>query len=541
MINASSSKKVGASLADSLSDMLQRSTRGSLILLLGKIVSTLVAALGMILVARFLGATSYGLLTVAMIPVSIAALFRDLGVTSALIRYVAQYHSEGRTAEAKAMMRAGLILNAAVGASLSLVTFSLSGILAVQVFHQPGLARLIKIASAAILAESVLSTSRSIFVGFERMELHSLTMVIESALKSVSAPLLVFLGLGAFGAILGETAAVAVTALIGIAIVGTVLYRGGVHRGAAIGLLRACRILLDYGYPLFLSVLLSGALSRFYDFLMAVYVDASMIGNYKAALNFSVLITFLTMPIATVLFPLFSRLDMGEDRMLRIVFQNSVKYAALVTVPATMALMVLSGQLVRVIYGSSYQSAPLLLKLYIINFLFVGLGGLVVGSFLMGQGRTKINFLMQLINLCIGVPLGFVLIPRYGIIGLLLTMLIASKPNLFYALWWIRRNFGFTLNWVASAKIYLSAGLASSATFILLFFLKSGDWIELLLGGGLFLLIYSLLVPLTGALDDGDIRNLRDIMGGLGPLTSLFNLFMSFAARLTRRTGSEGL
>jgi len=530
---------VGTSLANNLSDMVQRSARGSLILLLGKIISTLVAALGAILVARFLGATSYGQVTVAMIPISIAALFGDVGVTSALIKYVAQYRSEEKLADAKVMMRAGLLLNSAVGVILSLTTFSLSGFLAVKVFHQPELTLLIEVASVTILAQSVLLTSRSIFIGFERMEFHSLTMIIRAALKTMMAPLLVFLGFGAFGAVLGNAAPFAVTGLVGIVIVGAVFFKEDTQSGSALSHLRACRMLLDYGYPLFLSVLLSGVLLRFYDFLMAVYVDASMVGNYQAALNFSVLIAFLTMPIATVLFPLFSKLDIRENYMLRLVFQSSVKYAALVTVPTTMALMVLSGKLVQVIYGNSYLFAPFFLRLYVINFLFVGLGRIVVGNLLKGQGKTKVIFLMQLIHLCIGLPLSLILIPRFGIFGLLLTTIIAPKPSLFFALWWIKRNFGFTLNWIASAKIFLSAGLASLATLLILASLDNGGLVALFLGGGFFLLIYSLLVPLMGVLDGSDINNLRNIMSGLGPLTSISNFFLVIVERLMRRSGPE--
>lgn len=474
-----------------------------------------------------------------MVPVSIAALFWDVGVTSALIKYIAQYRSEKKVAELKVIARAGLLLNSAVGAILSLTTFLLSDLLATNVFHQPELTILIKVASATLFAQSLLTTSQSIFVGFERMGFHSLTMIVHAILKSLLAPLFVFLGFSTFGAVLGNTATIVVTGILGITIVGVVFLKENAQSGCTLNLLQACKMLLNYGYPLFLSALLAGALSRFYSFLMGVYVGASMIGNYQAATNFTVLIAFLTMPISTVLFPLFSRLDLGENSMLRLVFQNSVKYAALITVPVTTALMVLSDQLVQIIYGNSYQFAPFFLKLCIINFLFVGLGNLSVGNLLKGQGKTKINFLAHLVNLCIGVPLGLVLIPRFGIVGLLLTSIITSKPGLVYALWWVKKNFGFTIDWLASAKIYLSAGIASLVTSRLLASLNTGDWVNVFLGGGLFFLVYFLLVPLIGVLEKRDINNLRNIMSELGPLTPLLNMFLTIVEKLMRKTSPQ--
>ena len=200
---------------------------------------------------------------------------------------------------------------------------------------------------------------------------------------------------------------------------------------------------------------------------------------------------------------------------------------ALITVPVTTALMVLSDQLVQIIYGNSYQFAPFFLKLSIIKFLFVGLGNLSVGNLLKGQGKTKINFLTNLVNLCIGVPLGLLLIPRFGIVGLLLTSIIASKPGLGYALWWVKKNFGFTINWLASAKIYLSAGIASLATSRLLASLNTGDRVDVFLGGGLFFLVYSLLVPLIRGLGETRHQQSKEHNERIGashtPLQRVFN------------------
>ena len=514
--------------------MVRRSARGSLILIFGQIISTVIAAVGSILVARFLGSTSYGEVTLAIIPVNIANLFRNIGVSAALVKYIAQFRSEKKTADIRILIRAGVLLNSVAGLLLFLVTFLLSGFLATNVFHQPELKILIEVASVTLLAHSLINTSHSTFVGFERMEFRSLTLVLLSILKSLIAPVLVLLGYGVFGAILGYTAPLVVTGIIGTTIVASFFIKHNDLDGGKLGYYQACKILLSYGYPLFLSSLFTGALTQMYNFLMALYVDVSMIGNYKAATNFYVLIAFLTVPIATVLFPLFSKIDEGENSVLSLVFENSVKYAALVTVPITACLMVLAYPVVRIIYGSSYQYAPLLLQLYIFNYLFVGIGGITVGNFLNGQGKTRITFLHNLMNLCIGVPLSIILIKSYGIVGILLTMIIAPKPGFLYALWWIKKNFGFTFNWLSSVKIYISAGIASFLTYYLLNTTNFGDWVDLLLGGGLFILTYSLLVPLTGALERVDIQNLRNIMSAWGPLAPLFNLFLDLFERLTR-------
>ena len=80
-------------MAGSLTEHLQQSVRGSLILLIGQVSSTLITAMAIIIVARILGSTSYGQVTIAMIPISLASMFTNLGVNSGLIKYTAQYRT----------------------------------------------------------------------------------------------------------------------------------------------------------------------------------------------------------------------------------------------------------------------------------------------------------------------------------------------------------------------------------------------------------------------------------------------------------------
>ncbi|MEM4727026.1 MAG: flippase [Candidatus Bathyarchaeia archaeon] len=509
-------------LGEELSNIIEGYARGSLILLIGQTASTAVNAAGVILLARFLGAEGYGLVVLATIPVSLIALLSDLGVSAAMTRFIAHYRSEGR-GEVWPIMKAGIIFNMSVGGILFISSFLLSSYIAEGVFHRPEVAGLIKVASTTLLSNSLLISCQSIFVGFDRMELHSLTSMVFSILKSTIAPILALSGYGVFGALVGNAASTAASGVISLSMVLKILR--GSPRVASPGARGTIRMLLGFGYPLFLSSLLTGGISHLYNLLLAMSVEASIIGNYQAALNFSVLINLLTMPITTVLFPLFSRFD-ADDAALIILFRASVKYSALLIVPATLGLILVSDQLVGIVYGGSFQLAPFFLRLYSLNFLFAGLGSVSIGSLLNGQGKTKVTFNTNLIYICIGMPMGLLLIPRMGVTGLLLTILFASKPGLFYALWWVRRNLGLTLDWAASAKIYLSSAIAYLIPLFILSNLDLSYWRGLFLGLITLPPVYSLLLTLTRALDEADIRALKIMVKAVGPLAPILRLLM---------------
>lgn len=482
-------------------------------------------AVGVILLARLLGAEGYGLVVLATIPVSLIALLSDLGVSAAMTRYIAHYRSEGRIDEIWPIMKAGIIFNISIGGILFISSLLLSSYIAEGVFHKPEVATLIKVASTTLLSNSLLVSCQSIFIGFDRMELHSLTSMIFSILKSAFAPILVLSGYGVFGALVGNAASTAASGVISLSMVLRIL-RGSPRMGSprARGTIR---VLLGFGYPLFLSSLLTGGISQLYNLLLAMSVEASIVGNYQAALNFSVLINLLTMPITTVLFPLFSRFD-ADDEVLITLFRASVKYSALLIVPATLGLILVSDQLVGIVYGGSFKSAPFFLRLYSLNFLFAGLGSVSIGSLLNGQGKTKIAFNINLIYICIGIPMGLLLIPRMGVTGLLLTILFASKPGHFYALWWVRRNLGLTLDWASSAKIYLSSVISYLIPLFILSILDLSFWSGLFFGLLTLLLLYSLIVTLIGALDEADIRVLKTMAEAVGPLAHVLRLLIIF-------------
>jgi len=293
--------------------------------------------------------------------------------------------------------------------------------------------------------------------------------------------------------------------------------------------------MIRYGLPLSISRILNGALTQFLNFMMAIYCTNLMIGNYQAAVGFVVLITFLTTPIATVLFPAFSKLNPEKEmKTLRTIFQSSVKYASLLTIPATTAIMVLSKPLLLILFGEEYTYAPLFLTLYAISYLYTALGNLSLENFLKGQGKTLITMKLTLITLAIGFPLSFLLIPRFGITGLIAITLVSGLPSLATGLWWAKKHSGVRVDWGSSAKILAASATAAVITHLTLYQLNSYDWIDLVVGGTTFLFTYLITTPLIRAVTIGDINNLRQMFSELGPFSHLFGILLNLIEKLVK-------
>ncbi len=525
--------------------MAKISAKGSFKLFIGVSISSILTAVSVVLVTNFLATQGdWGIIITALIYPTLLSLFKDWGIQSAMVKYLAQYKSENKTHNVRNVMVAGLLFELVMGVILTLITFLLADLLAARLatvdYPKAEIKILIEVASLTILADSFLKISQSTFVGLERMEFHSLTLILNAGLRCFLAPLLVFFGYSSLGALQGQVIAQLTAGIIGIIIFFTVFFRRS--RKGELGesnLKATLKTLLRFGLPLSVSVVVAGVLLQFYKDLLTQSLTGypTVMSNFDVAVNFTVIITFFTVPIATVLLPAFSKLKSGEEEnILRVVFRSSVKYGALLTIPVTLMIMVLSEPLVFAVYGMKYPDSPFLLTLWSIVFLYSGLGNLSLGNFLNGQGKTEITMRLAFLNLGLGMLLGWFLIPQFGVIGLIVAHSITGIPSLFVGLWWIRKHFGATIDWKSSAKIFLASGIAAVVTYLLLSQFNAGnriEWfIEAISGGITFLGVYLVAAPLIRAVDKNDVRSLREMLSGLGPFSYVFNIPLKIIEKL---------
>ena len=432
--------------------------RGGAVIFFSNILSTLIAAVGAIIVIRLLSPTEYGLYTIAGIPASMMLLFGDWGVNAALTKYIAQYRAEGKENNVASVLRAGLVFKIGVGVILTFLTFLLSDFLAGFVLRKPETSLLVKVSCLMVLGTQLYKTSWSTFLGFEKMKYNAFIQVLFAVLKALLAPLLVLLGFKALGAVVGLSLGQLAAGVVGVLIVFFILYRPlrGVSSEGAMGFLEAMRMMMRYGFPLAVIGIIGGFRSQLYSFLLVRYSSVSSIGNYGVASTFKVFVGFITFPVGNVLFPAFSKMSGSEAREeLEVAFRASVKYVSFLVLPASVGVMALSQPLIGVIYGTKYSLAPLFLVLLSVGDLYCGLGSLSMGSLLSSQGETGVILKIGLLTMVVGVPLSFILIPLFGVLGFILNNLITQAVGTTLYVYWVRKLFKFKM-WVGqSARTYV--------------------------------------------------------------------------------------
>jgi O-antigen/teichoic acid export membrane protein len=351
-------------------------------------------------------------------------------------------------------------------------------------------------------------------------------LVFHSIFKTALIVVLVLLGFGASGATIGFIISTFIGGLIGIALVWKLYVGLPKSVGFTLQIKAYLTTMLTYALPLCLAAILSSLLPHFYSFLLPIHysTDNTMIGNYGIANNFVVLISFFALPITTMVFPAFSKLHPKKDKeALRSVFQFSVKYASLFVVPVTALVMCLAVPAVSTLFGGTYSAAPLFLALLAAQYLFTTFGSLSIGGLLSGQGNTGFILKMAILTIGIGFPVGYVGIIYFGVLGLIVTSLIAGLPALIWGLLFVRKTYGVSVDWIASAKILLASAIAASMTFEAISMFSYSSFVELVLGTAIFIIVLVPSALLVRTVSRSDIANLRGMVGGLGLVGGLFS------------------
>jgi O-antigen/teichoic acid export membrane protein len=516
-------------------EMGKTSATGSFQLLVGVAASTIIMAVGAIILGRLLTQDEYGLYGIVLVPSTLINLFRDWGINSAMTKYISSFRASSKE-EIHDFIVAGFMFEVASGLALSFLSLFLASFIASTIFHKPESAPYVAIVSVSIISGSLLAASQSGFVGFERMELNSFTVVCQAIVKTAVGPVLVFLGYGVLGAVIGYAMGFVAATVIGLATFYLILFRPiRKRRTKNSNIIKTLKTMLNYGVPLSMAYILAGILGQVYAFMIVPLTSNTLYGNYVVAVNFTVLLTFFTAPIATVLFPAFAKLDPQNEReLVRNVFASSIKYTSILVVPATMALMALSGPMVGTLYGEKYVYGPFFLTISVAGTLFAVLGSVSTGSFLLGLGETGMLMKQSIITIAVGIPLGLLLIPTLGITGLIIASILAGVPSMLWVLYWIWKHFGAKADFQSSAKILSASAIAAFTAYLPTIFLNTANWIKLIIGLTIFLIVYVMSAPAMGAVSQTDINNLRTMFSSMGVVSKIIDVPLSAAEKVTQ-------
>jgi O-antigen/teichoic acid export membrane protein len=493
---------------------------------LGNFLTTLISAIGVVVVARLLGPEGYGIYTLAVLFPSIVQGFVGFGVYTGVTRYAAFHYAKGEADVARRMTVNGIAFLLFFGVLLSIITYFSAEASSNLIFHRPELVGITQVASGVVFAQTVMQAAVSALLGRGSMPLVSVTNVTQSILRFGIATALVLVGFGAFGAVVGHLASVFIAGALGLLLL---FSSKSANASNSIGIFSSdIRIMISYSFPFFVgAVAVALSIQYVYIILASIGTNAS-VGWFQSAVNVTSAITVTASAVTQALFPAFAHLD-GAKADTGLAFRYSVKYMGLVISPTIFFLIGAASPLTLSLYGPTFSPAAFYLVILSLSNLPTVMGHALLAQYFNGIGKTKLSLVFNVANavsLSILAPL-LALSFGLGIPGLVYSILISNAFAIVLGLWLARSKLGTRIDGRAVAATF-AASVISVVPLVILNSVISSHIVLLLVDVAMFAVVYLVMVPLVGAISKEDVLRLRISVEGMGLFGAIVGVVLFF-------------
>ncbi len=452
--------------------------------------------LQLVLLARILSPSDFGVGAVAMACIGFFQTLADFGLNNALVRTPAAGDA-GQATSAVASEAIGdedfrerARWSTALGISL-LGSFFLWGLLVLlaapleSLLALPGLAELLRWGGIAIPFSGVASLAQAALqkeLGFRAMGLNETTAASVSLLAALSAG---WITRGAEALVIG-LAVLAAWRGVSLFLASPLRLFGGWD-------VRELAPLLGFARYQLAERALNFAAGNLDRLLIARVLGAEAAGYYAVAAQLALRPLAIFGPFAfRTLYPLFSRIHADKPR-LEAAHLKSVGHIALVLFPLYALLEPLSEPLLYLLLGPEWQGALPLFRIFVLLGLLTGIGQ-PTGGLLLALGRADIAFRFNVLNFCLRLgALGVGTL--FGAEGLAWALVAASAGVMYPVDFAVRRRLLGTrpLAYVSVMAPYAFAGvLAGAGVWLFLHYLPPlPPWLSLSMGGLLGLVLYA--------------------------------------------------
>jgi len=174
--------------------------------------------------------------------------------------------------------------------------------------------------------------------------------------------------------------------------------------------------LLKDSWPLMLSGIAISIYMKIDQVMIKNMLEAKAVGNYAVAVRISEVWYFIPMAITSSVFPAIINAKKISKKLYYERLQKLYDLMVWLAIGIALPIMLLSNNIVELLFGIQYQEAAGVLQIYVWAGIFVFLG-VASSQYLIAENYTKISFLRTFMGAIINITLNIILIPKFGING----------------------------------------------------------------------------------------------------------------------------
>lgn len=469
--------------------------KGGSITFAGKMFLSASRLITAVLLARLLGAEQYGLYSLSLSAANIAVVIAVFGLDTALIRYIAIQRSRDDAPGIWGTLQIGIGVSTFLSVCTGTALYAFSFPIAERVFQSPELAPLLQIISVIIpmltLSEVLVGANR----GFKRMDTPVIAQFVAQPI--IRLVLILVLMLTRFNVAL----AILTFGLADLAASSLLLFylnREFPLKRPLRSARREMRDIMGFSVPVWLSEMMFKFQGNIQTLLLGSLGTITGVGIFSIANQITRVTSEFSSSINITAKPIMASLhESGELDQMERIYQVTNKWVIIVQLPAFFIMALYPTQLLAIFDQSFTAGAEALRIMAFASLLRVGtgMGGIIIDM----TGHAKVKLLNSILRLVAYIGFNVLLIPRYGLIGAALSILLGE--GFINLLRLIQVYFLFKLlpfNW-SFIKPTAAGAVALLSYFVGSIWLPPQEsWVNAFATAAIMLAVYAVLLLLFG-------------------------------------------
>ena len=398
--------------------------RGGAVIFISQLAAGIFALLLRIFLAKSLSVEEYGMFYAAFYFVSFFALFRELGLTSALAKFLPEFSVRKDRRAIATAIRFVLLLQIVIVGLISSAILIFSPQIASGFVGDERAAGAVRILAVWLFVSIFYSTLLSIFQGLKDMTAYGWVNAGWDALLLISAvPLLLIARLGVNGVALAYVLGTVLISLFSLAYL-ALKYRDIIFsRPAPLGPIS--RVILSFSIPVFIGGIWGMVMGYVDTWAVTLFRGTEEVGYYQVAQPTARFLFYFASSVTIPLFPMVSELwARGRKALLSKSIHFILKLSFIAIMPFVLVFLTFPDIIIRILFGEKYLAGVQVLQIFSIVVVF-SLLYKIFGTILAGLGKAKLCATVSFIMCIVCIFANVILVPVLGMMGAALSILLA--------------------------------------------------------------------------------------------------------------------
>ncbi len=481
-----------------------RAARSGSLYVAGQVAASLSVLIMLVLLARFLQPSLFGLYAIIVAFYSLLGTFAQFSMGTAVRKKVPELKDRKQ--------RSVLISNAYAIATTIAIVIAIAGILlsgdiATHIYHQPSIATPLALASVLVVFWMLFNLTSAVLVGLDKVKEATIIDLVYSVLQPIAAVGLVYLGFGVLGAIAGITFSIIVGSALGLFYLSKQIDNLIIKPTK-----KVIKELMEFATPVATSNIALLGPPYFAILLLGVYAASSVVGNYNAGYELGNFVGIIFSSTTFVLLPFFASTFAKKETSSHIgkMFNGSIYYTLLFLLPMLAYTIGVAQPIMYLLFSKVYAMTPFYFMAIALG-TALGIFGVYAGTLIVSYGNTKRFMLYQLVVVAIELALLFILTPVLKGIGVLISIFLVGPIalDLIYV-WVLRRQFTFKTEFGGIISLIFAAIITFAVLYGITYLLHQSK-IAIIVDLLLAVLIYVPLVIMSGCVGQNELDFIKTV------------------------------